>query len=145
MSRNRKIRLDNHCIHLQINRSLNILVSARNQASYDDTVEQVETALKGVRSAVVVGVGNVALDVACYNFGVQEYSSFNERVQEVFQGCPVLKNGYLYPNEAPGWGIEVDEKAAARHPFGSLEQGERKQLNGGWGEIRRLDGTVIKQ
>ncbi len=106
----------------------------------------VKTAWHGPGDVSPVGHAcNVALDVACYNFGVQEYSSFNERVQEVFQGCPVLKNGYLYPNEAPGWGIEVDEKAAARHPFGSLEQGERKQLNGGWGEIRRLDGTVIKQ
>ena len=26
-----------------------------------------------------------------------------------------MKNGYLYPNEAPGWGIEVDEKAAAKY------------------------------
>ena len=25
------------------------------------------------------------------------------------------------------------------------ERGERKDLNGGWGEIRRRDGTVIKQ
>ena len=106
----------------------------------------VKTAWHGPGDVSPVGHAcNVALDVACYNFGVQEYSAFNERVQEVFQGCPVMKNGYLYPNEAPGWGIEVDEAAAARYPFGSFEQGERKQLNGGWGEIRRLDGTVIKQ
>jgi len=88
---------------------------------------------------------NVALDVACWNFGIQEYSSFNERVQEVFHGCPVMKNGYLYPNEAPGWGIEIDEKAAAKYPFGTNERGERQQYNGGWGEIRRRDGTIIKQ
>ena len=77
------------------------------------------------------------LDLACYNFGIQEYSPFNERVQEVFHGCPVMKDGYLYANEAPGWGIEVDEKAAAKYPFGNGERGERKHLNGGWGEIRR--------
>ena len=88
---------------------------------------------------------NITLDVACHNFGVQEYSAFGERTQEVFQGCPVMKNGYWYPNDAPGWGIEVDEKAAAKYPFGSFEEGERKKLNGGWGEIRRRDGTVIKQ
>jgi mannonate dehydratase len=86
---------------------------------------------------------NVALDVACYNFGIQEYSPFNERLQEVFRGCPVMKDGYLYPNEAPGWGIEVDEKAAAKYPFGGGRAGGR--LNGGWGEIRRRDGTIIKQ
>jgi mannonate dehydratase len=87
---------------------------------------------------------NVTLDVACYNFGVQEYTPFNARVQEVFHGCPVMKNGYLYANEAPGWGIEIDEQAAAKYPFGA-ENGERGRLNGGWGIIRRRDGTVIKQ
>jgi len=56
-----------------------------------------------------------------------------------------MKDGYLYPNEAPGWGLEVDEKAAAKYPFGGSERGERGRLNGGWGVIRRRDGTVIKQ
>ena len=90
---------------------------------------------------------NVTLDVVAYNFGIQEYSPFNERLQEVFQGCPVMKDGYLYPNEAPGWGIEVDEKAAAKYPFGAGGRGGPggRNLNGGWGEIRRRDGTIIKQ
>jgi mannonate dehydratase len=88
---------------------------------------------------------NVTLDVACYNFGVQEYSAFNDATREVFDGCPIMKDGYLYPNERPGWGIEVNEKLAAKYPFGHGEKGERQQLNGGWGEIRRRDGTVIKQ
>jgi mannonate dehydratase len=56
----------------------------------------------------------------------------------------VLKDAYLYPNDAPGWGIEVDEKLAATFPFGQ-ETGERGRLNGGWGEVRKRDGTVIKQ
>jgi len=69
----------------------------------------------------------------------------NDQVREVFDGCPELKNGYMYPNDKPGWGVEVNEKAAAKYPFGYGESGERKQLNGGWGEVRRQDGTVIKQ
>ena len=32
----------------------------------------------------------------------------------------------------------------ARFPFGR-EQGIRGQLNGGWGELRKRDGTIIKQ
>lgn len=88
---------------------------------------------------------NIALDLACYNFGVQEWSGFSERVLEVFSGVPTMKDGYAYANEAPGWGIEIDEKAAAKYPFGYGEQGERKQLNGGWGEVRKKDGTIIKQ
>ncbi|HKE26237.1 MAG TPA: enolase C-terminal domain-like protein [Bryobacteraceae bacterium] len=106
----------------------------------------VRTAWHGPGDVSPVGhMANVTLDVVCYNFGVQEYSAFNDRLQEVFHGCPVLKGGYLFPNEAPGWGIEVDEKAAAKYPFGFGERGERGTLNGGWGEIRKPDGTVIKQ
>ena len=52
-----------------------------------------------------------------------------------------MKEGYLYASEKPGWGIEIDEKAAAKAPFTNPANG----LNGGWGEIRRADGTVIKQ
>lgn len=106
----------------------------------------VRTAWHGPGDVSPVGhAANVALDLASYNFGVQEYSPFGERLQEVFSGCPVMKNGYLYANEAPGWGIEVNEKAAGKYPFGYGEQGERKKYNGGWGEVRKRDGTLIKQ
>jgi len=106
----------------------------------------VRTAWHGPGDVSPIGhAANVALDLACYNFGIQEYSSFNERTQEVFSNCPVMKNGYLYANEAPGWGMEVNETAAAKYPFGFGESGDRKQYNGGWGEIRRRDGTIIKQ
>ena len=55
-------------------------------------------------------------------------------------------HGYLYANEAPGWGVEIDEKAAAKYPFGAgREGGERGKLNGGWGEVRKRDGSIIKQ
>jgi len=105
----------------------------------------VKTAWHGPGDVSPVGhAANVTLDVACYNFGIQEYSPFGDRTREVFQGCPVMKDGYLYPNDAPGWGIEVDEKAAAKYPFGGEREYYRK-YNGGWGEIRRRDGTIIKQ
>ncbi|HZY72575.1 MAG TPA: starvation-sensing protein RspA, partial [Edaphobacter sp.] len=68
-------------------------------------------------------------------------SPFNDRSREIFRGCPELKDGYVWVNEKPGWGIEVDEKAAAKSPFTP----GRNNLNGGWGVIRKLDGTVIKQ
>ncbi len=106
----------------------------------------VKTAWHGPGDVSPVGHAcNVALDLACTNFGIQEWSAFGETTREVFSGCPELRDGYLYANEAPGWGIEVDERAAAKYPFGHGEQGERRRLNGGWGEIRRRDGTVLKQ
>jgi mannonate dehydratase len=63
----------------------------------------------------------------------------------MFRGCATFKDSYLWANDAPGWGIEVDEKLAAKYPFGVNEQGERGRLNGGWGELRLSDGTIIKQ
>ena len=106
----------------------------------------VRTAWHGPGDVSPIGhAANVTLDLVCHNFGVQEYSPFNERLQEVFHGCPVMKDGYLYANEAPGWGIEVDETAAKKYPFGYGERGERQQYNGGWGEVRKRDGTLIKQ
>jgi len=107
---------------------------------------QVKTAWHGPGDVSPVGhAANVTLDLVSTNFGVQEYSPFSPRLQEVFSGCPVMKDGYLYANETPGWGIEVDEKQAAKYPFGTGERGERQRLNGGWGEVRKRDGSVIKQ
>ncbi|HEX3746369.1 MAG TPA: enolase C-terminal domain-like protein [Bryobacteraceae bacterium] len=101
----------------------------------------VKTAWHGPGDVSPVGhMANVTLDVVSYNFGVQEYSAFGTRTREIFSGCPELKDGYLWVSEKPGWGIEIDEKAAAKAPFT-----DRNGLNGGWGEIRKADGTVIKQ
>jgi len=106
----------------------------------------VKTAWHGPGDVSPVGhMANITLDLVCYNFGIQESVEFPEAVREVFDGCPVLKNGYFYANEAPGWGIEVNEAAARKYPYGYGEKGERQRLNGGWGEIRRRDGTIIKQ
>src|SRR5271165_6061078 len=101
----------------------------------------VRTAWHGPGDVSPVGhMANVTLDIVSWNFGIQEYSPFNERTQEIFRGCPEMKDGYLWVSEKPGWGIEIDEKAAAKAPFS-----DRNGLNGGWGEIRKADGTVIKQ
>lgn len=107
----------------------------------------VRTAWHGPGDVSPIGhMANVTLDVVSYNFGVQEYSPFNEALQEVFAGCPVMKDGYLWVNEKPGWGIEVNETAAKKYPFGGNERGgERGRLNGGWGEVRKRDGQIIKQ
>ncbi len=106
---------------------------------------QVRTAWHGPGDVSPVGhCANVTLDLVCYNFGIQEWTSPNEALQEVFSGYPVVKDGYAYANEKPGWGIEIDEKAAAKYPYGS-ETGSHKALNGGWGVLRRADGTVINQ
>ncbi len=107
----------------------------------------VRTAWHGPGDVSPVGhAANVALDLVSMNFGIQERIEFNDRTREIFSGCPEIREGYFYANESPGWGIEVNEKAAAKYPFGGpTENPDRRALNGGWGEVRSRDGTVIKQ
>jgi len=79
------------------------------------------------------------LDLASTNFGIQEGGVISGVEAEIFTGCAAYKDGYLWASDAPGWGIEVNEELAARHPF------RPDPLDGGWGEIRRYDGAIIKQ
>jgi mannonate dehydratase len=104
----------------------------------------VRTAWHGPGDVSPIGhMANVTLDLVSYNFGIQEYTPFTPATQEVFKGCPAMRDGYLWANEQPGWGIEIDEKAAAKFPY--KDDPRHPGLNGGWGEIRKKDGTVIRQ
>jgi mannonate dehydratase len=99
----------------------------------------VRTAWHGPGDVSPVGhAANLQLDLACHNFGIQEGHIFGERTREVFPGCPEIRDGYLWSNEQPGLGIDVDEELAAKYPFPD------HPLNGAWPAIRRADGTVIK-
>jgi mannonate dehydratase len=82
----------------------------------------------------------LALELASYNFGVHEGSGFPKETQEVFVGCPEVRNGYMLAQEKPGLGIEVDEKLAARFP---IPDGP-PNFDYSWGTTRRQDGTVIR-
>ena len=105
----------------------------------------VKTAWHGPGDVSPVGhTAQLHLDLACYNFGIQEGGIISGVQAEIFKGCATFKDGYLWASDAPGWGIEVDEKLAAKYPFGSND-GARANLNGGWGDLRLPDGTVIKQ
>lgn len=66
----------------------------------------------------VGAAANVAVDVTTSAFGIQEGHVYNEATHEVFPGTLDIIEGWLKPNEEPGWGIEVDERAAARFPAG---------------------------
>ena len=91
-------------------------------------------------------MANVTLDVTSYNFGIQEWGPYGPNVAEVFSGIAEMKDGYLWVSEKPGWGIEVDLKAAAKFPFSDAGgRGGRAGLNGGWSDERLPDGTVVKQ
>jgi mannonate dehydratase len=78
----------------------------------------VRTAWHGPGDASPVAhAAQLALELSSYNFGVHEGSGFPKETQEVFVGCPEVKNGYMLVQEKPGLGIEVDEKLAAKFPI----------------------------
>jgi mannonate dehydratase len=100
----------------------------------------VKTAWHGPGDVSPVGhAAGLALELSTYNFGVHEGYVFPPETREVFPGCPEVRNGYLYANEASGLGIDVDEKLAAKFPY---PPGEPFDFN--WGRTRRRDGTVIR-
>ncbi len=100
----------------------------------------VKTAWHGPGDVSPVGhMAQLHLDLVSPNFGVQEGGVIQGVEAEIFTGCATIKDGFLYASDRPGWGIEVNEELAAQHPFRS------DPLNGGWGEIRRYDGTIIRQ
>ena len=106
----------------------------------------VQTAWHGPSDVSPIGhTAQLHLDLASSNFGIQEGGLIGGVSAEIFKGCANFKDGYLWANDGPGWGIEVDEKLAAKYPYGTNEQGERGRLNGGWGDLRLPDGAVIKQ
>jgi len=115
------------------------LTPARKVAAMGE-IMNVRTAWHGPGDVSPIGhAAMIHLDLNITNFGIQEYTPFNDAEKAIFKGVPEMKGGYYYANDKPGWGIEIDEAEAARHPF------RHDPLNGGWGVIRLPDGQVIKQ
>ena len=98
---------------------------------------QVRTAWHGPADVSPVGhAANAHLDLAIHNFGIQESVQFNQATQDVFPGLPVIRNGYMYVTEAPGWGVDLDEDLAKKFPL--------PETPGNWLPTRRKDGTAIR-
>ena len=84
----------------------------------------------------VAHAANLHLDVNSPNFGIHEWVGFNDQLREVFPGCPEVRNGYMYPNEKPGLGIDIDEKEATKYP---CPDGPPE-----WTLTRIPDGTAVR-
>ena len=77
----------------------------------------VRTAWHGPGDTSPVGhAANLHLDVWAPNFGVQEWCRFGDVMYDLFPGLPEVRGGYMYPNDSPGLGIDIDETLAARFP-----------------------------
>lgn len=71
-------------------------------------------------------------DLSVHNFGIQEYMRHTAETDKVFPHSYTFDRGYMYPGEAPGLGVDIDESQAARFPY----QRAYLPIN------RKLDGTV---
>ncbi len=97
----------------------------------------VRTAWHGPGDTSPVGhAANAHIDLAVWNFGIQESKMFNDLTHEVFPGTPVIRDGYMFVNEAPGLGIDINEELAAKYPPG--------EYNYNWTQVRKPDGTPIR-
>lgn len=97
----------------------------------------VRTAWHGPGDQTPIGHAvNIHLDVSCVNFGIQEWNGFQDEIYEVFSGCPEFKDGYVYPNDRPGIGIDIDEKAAQKYPC--------ENILPTWTLARLADGTPAR-
>jgi mannonate dehydratase len=77
----------------------------------------IRTAWHGPGDTSPVGhAANLHLDLWAPNFGVQEWCRFSELVYEIFPGLPEVRGGYMYPNDQPGLGIDINEELAAKYP-----------------------------
>ena len=112
------------------------LTPARKLAALAESFS-VRSAWHGPLDVSPVGhAANAHLDLAISNFGIQEAVQFGEAMREVFPGAPFMKNGFMHLNEAPGWGVDLNEDAARKHPL--------PEQPGYWEPVRRNDGTSVK-
>lgn len=81
----------------------------------------------------------VHLDLSSTSFGVQEENHFRPEEYDLFPGYARLEGGYLYPNDQPGLGIDVDEKKAR-----ALLQPELAARAYFMAEDRRVDGSIVR-
>ena len=97
----------------------------------------VRTAWHGPGDTSPVGhAANLHLDLWAPNFGIQEWCRFNDLVYEMFPGLPLVRNGYMVPNDKPGLGIDLDEKLAAKYPCEDWVEG--------WTQTRLPDGSPAR-
>jgi len=97
----------------------------------------VRTAWHGPGDTSPIGhAANAHIDLAVWNFGIQEAVSFNELTREVFPGTPTIENGYMFVNEAPGLGVDIDEEKAKKYAL--------PHFNYNWTQVRKPDGTPVR-
>jgi len=77
---------------------------------------QVRTGCHGATDLSPICMGAALhFDLWVPNFGVQEYMRHTEETDTVFPHAYSFKDGYLYPGDVPGHGVEIDEESLYLH------------------------------
>ncbi len=112
------------------------ITPARNVAIFAD-MYGVRTAWHGPGDTSPVGhAANLQLDLWHPNFGIQEWYQPSSLEYDMFPGLPIVEDGYLYPNDEPGLGIDLDERLAAKYPCQDIVEE--------WTQTRLPDGTPVR-
>jgi len=99
----------------------------------------VRLAIHGPGDISPVGhAASLAIDASSRAFGIQESVEYPDAVRDVFPGAPVISHGAFGIPVAPGIGVEVDEREAARYPISEPLTYET------WSLLRREDGSPAR-
>lgn len=112
------------------------ITPARNIATFANMFG-IRTAWHGPSDTSPVGhAANLHLDLWAPNFGIQEWYCPSELEYEMFPGLPRVRDGYLYPNDQPGLGIDIDQQLAAKYPCQEIVEE--------WTQTRLPDGSPYR-
>ena len=79
---------------------------------------QVRTGCHGATDLSPITMGAALhFDLWVPNFGIQEYMHHSDRTNEVFPHAYTFKDGYLYPGDVPGHGVDINEAEAAKYEY----------------------------
>ena len=79
---------------------------------------QVRTGCHGATDLSPICMGAALhFDLWVPSFGIQEYMRHSEATDAVFPHAYRFEDGFMYPGEAPGHGVEIDERLAAKYPY----------------------------
>jgi mannonate dehydratase len=82
------------------------------------SVYHIQTGFHGATDLSPVNLAaTLHFNTAINNFGIQEYMPHQEIVNEVFTVNYYFKQGYLYIDDRPGIGVDLNESKAAKYPY----------------------------
>jgi mannonate dehydratase len=82
------------------------------------SVYHIQTGFHGATDLSPVNMAAaIHFNIAINNFGIQEYMPHQEIVNEVFKTNYNFNKGFLFIDDTPGIGVDIDDKKAAKYPY----------------------------